>query len=118
MIGKSTIDTVKETAASRAELAYRLAQDKKFRKQLISAIGHGAKARRTVKSRTSFVPVVTRLASDQHLRDELKSAVDDLRSAVHRAQKKRSHTGRKVAIGLVAAGAAAAAWLSRGKSEN
>jgi hypothetical protein len=107
MLGRTKpLDSVKENA----EIAARLARDKKFRKQLISAIGHSAKARRTVRSRTSLVPVVARLASDRALRAELESAVDDLRKAWGRVQRKRSHKGRNVALAAVAvAGAAAVA---------
>ena len=107
MLGRTKrLDAVKENA----EIAARLAQDKKFRKQLLSALDHGAAARREVKSRTNLVPVVARLASDPTLRRELQAALDDLRKAWGRAQQKRRRTGRKlVVVVLGAAGAAAAA---------
>jgi hypothetical protein len=106
MLGRTKpLDAVKENA----EIAARLARDKKFRKQLISAIGHSATARRTVRRRTNLVPVVARLASDRALRGELESAVDDLRRAWGRVQHKRSHRGRNVALAAVGAAIAAAA---------
>ena len=46
MVLKSTkTQALKDNAASAAELATSLAKDKKFRKQLLSAVGHGATAR-------------------------------------------------------------------------
>jgi hypothetical protein len=107
MFGRT--NAVKENVAGTAEMAARLAQDKRFRKQLLSAIGHGAAARREVRSRTKIVPVVARLAADAELRSELQAAADDLRQAWGRVQQKRSHTGRKIVVGLAAAAGAAAA---------
>jgi hypothetical protein len=119
MLGRTNrIDAVKENVASSAELAARLAQDKKLRKQLISAVAHGAAARREVKSRTNLVPVVARLASEPQLRGELQSALDELRKAWGRVQRQKpSHTGRNAVLALLAvAGAAAAAraFFARG----
>ena len=111
MVGRTNrLESVKDNVASSAEIAARLVQDKKFRSQLISAIGHGAAARREVKSRTNFIPVAARLAGDRELRAELQSAADDLRKAWGRVQQKRSHTTRNVVLAVLAvAGAAAAA---------
>ena len=41
MYGRSKTQAVKDSAASATDLAVSLAQDKKFRKQLLSAMGHG-----------------------------------------------------------------------------
>jgi hypothetical protein len=104
------VDAVKDNVASSAEVAARLVQDKKFRKQLISAISHGAAARREVKSRTNVIPVALRLAGDRELRAEFQSAADDLRKAWGRVHRKRSHTTRNVMLGVLGvAGVAAAA---------
>ena len=51
MFGRSKTQAVKESAASGTDLAVSLAQDKKFRKQLLSAVGHGATARERAASR-------------------------------------------------------------------
>ena len=42
MFGRSKTQAVKDNAASGTDLALALSRDKKFRKQLLSAVGHGA----------------------------------------------------------------------------
>ena len=46
MFGRTKTQAVKDHAATSKEFALALSRDKKFRKQLLSAIGHGAKAKR------------------------------------------------------------------------
>ncbi len=45
MLGRTKTQAVKEQAASSKDFALALSRDKKFRKELISAIAHGAKAK-------------------------------------------------------------------------
>jgi uncharacterized membrane protein len=97
-----------EKAASGKDLAVALAQDQKFRKQLLSAIGHGAVARRRAASRIGFVAAVSRLSADQKLRRELRQMMENLQRAVTRAEKKRSHRLRNSVIVVGAGGAVAA----------
>jgi len=88
---------IKEGAVNASEVALRLAQDKKFRKRLISAVEHGSEARRRTKRGLGLTGAVTRLAHDQSLRAELKGARDDLQQAYARLDtKKRSHRLRKL----------------------
>ncbi len=42
MLKTSKAQALKENASTQMDLAVKLAQDRKFRKQLLSAIGHGA----------------------------------------------------------------------------
>src|SRR6266540_290522 len=97
MFRRSKTTVLKEKATSGKDLAVALGQDKKFRKQLLSAIGHGAVARRRAASRIGFVAAVSRLSADQNLR-----------RAVTRAEKKRSNRLRNSVI-IVGAGGAVAA---------
>ena len=46
MFGRSKTQAVMDHAATSKDFALALSRDKKFRKQLLSAIGHGAKAKR------------------------------------------------------------------------
>src|SRR5207237_1233878 len=71
MFRRSKTTVLKKKAANGKDLAAALAQDKKFRRQLLSAIGHGAVARRRAASRVGFVAAVSRLSADEKLRREL-----------------------------------------------
>ena len=66
---------------SAAELARSLAKDKKFRKQLLSAIGHGTIAKRRASKRIGFVAAVTRLGADPKLKSELRKMTKNLENA-------------------------------------
>jgi uncharacterized membrane protein len=119
MFRRSRTTMLKDKAAGGKDLAVALAQDKKFRKELISAISHGKIARRRAARGFGPVAVVSRLAADQMLLRELRHMADSLQRAVTRAEQKRSHTLRNSLI-LVGAGGAVAVvlppsrrWLSR-----
>ena len=63
MVLKSTkTKALKDNAASAAELATSLAKDKKFRKQLLSAVGHGTIAKQRARSASASSPRCTGLA--------------------------------------------------------
>src|SRR6266511_1119965 len=113
MFRRSRTTVLKEKAATGKDLAVALAQDKKFRKQLLSAIGHGAVGRRRAASRIGFVAAVSRLSADQKLRRELRQMTENLQRAVTRAEKKRSHRLRNSVIIIGLGGAVAAVPQSR-----
>jgi uncharacterized membrane protein len=75
MFGRSKTQAAKDHAATSKDFALALSRDKKFRKQLLSAIGHGAKAKRRAAKRVGFLAAATRLASDKQLRHKLRNAV-------------------------------------------
>jgi uncharacterized membrane protein len=109
---------LKEKATGGKDLAVALAQDKKFRKELLSAIRHGEFARRRASRRRGAVAVATRLATDQKLTREVRQMAVHIQRAVTRAEQKRGHTLRNTLI-LVGAGGAVAfvvpqsrKWLS------
>jgi len=97
-------------ATTSKDFALALSRDKKFRKQLLSAIGHGAKAKRRAASRVGFTAAAARLAGDKQLKRELQTMIKDLQHAWGRAEKKRSHKLRNTMLvlggGAAAAGAA------------
>jgi uncharacterized membrane protein len=103
MFGRSR----KEQAREQLELATTLAQDKKFRKQLGEAVGHGAAARRRAIPRSGAVAVAARIAADEELRNELRNAAANLRNAWSRVEKKRSHKVRNTFLLLGATALAA-----------
>src|SRR3954454_3542152 len=113
MFGRNRSTAAKENAAAAAELASQLAADRKFRKQLLGAVGHGVSARRQAGRQLGLTAVAMRLAADEQLRGELRRMVSDLQAARARLERKRSHRLRDSVLVLAGAGAAAgtaAAW--------
>jgi uncharacterized membrane protein len=102
---------VKDSAVSAAELARSLARDKKFRKQLLSAISHGTIAKRRASKRIGFVAAVTRLGADEKLKNELRKMTKSLENAWGRVEKKRSHKLRNSLLIVAGVGGAAAAAM-------
>jgi uncharacterized membrane protein len=100
---------------SAAELATSLAKDKKFRKQLISAIGHGTIAKRRASKRIGFVAAVTRLGADAKLKSELLKMTRNLENAWGRVEKKRSHKLRNSLLVIGGIGGAAVATMKARK---
>jgi len=109
MFGRSKTQAVKESAASGTDLAVSLAQDKRFRKQLLSAVGHGAAARQRAASRIGLVAAVHRLGTDKELRSELRQMTENLQNAWTQVEKKRSHKLRNFLIVVAGIGTAVAA---------
>ena len=100
MLRRSKTEKLKEHALGASELALQLAQDKKFRKRLLSAVEHGTKAqRRARRPSRGFADAARRLAADQALRAELKDARSDLQQAYTRLDaKRRSHRRRRITV--------------------
>ena len=107
MFRRSRTDELKAKATSGKDLAVALAQDKKFRKELLSAIRHGEFARRRAGKRGA-IGTVRRFATDQQLIHDLRRMTDHLQKAVTRAEKKQSHRLRNSLV-LVGAGGAVVA---------
>jgi len=113
MFGRTKTQAVKEHAVSSKEFALALSRDKKFRKQLLSAIGHGAKAKRRAAKRVGFMAAATRLVNDKQLRRELDTMTKNLQQAWSRVERKqkRSHKLRNTMLVLGGGAAAAGAAL-------
>jgi len=98
---------LKEGIASTADLAAALAQDEKFRKQVVGALAHAAAARDRAASRVGMRAAASRLATDEALREELSEMTESLRAAWARLQRKRSHRLRNTTLFLAGVGAVA-----------
>ena len=99
MLGRGRTTRFRKGAVDASELARHLAQDAKFRRRLISAIGHGAKASRRTRGELGRAGAIRRLANNQALLKELRGARDDLQRANRRIQaKRRSHRLRNAAL--------------------
>ena len=105
MFRRTKTDMVKE----QMELATRLAQDTKFRKELLKAIRHGTIARRRAAPRRGLVAAAARTAQYDEVRRELRKMLNNLDQAWARIQKKQkpSHKLRNTLI-IAGAGAVAA----------
>ena len=119
MFGRTRTQAVKEQAVSSKDFAIALSRDRKFRKQLLSAIGHGAKAKRRAAKRVGFLAAASRLANDKQLKRELETMTKNLKQAWSRVEvkQKRSHKLRNTMFVLVGGTVAAGAALKlRGKA--
>ena len=115
MLGRDRTTKVRENVATGAEVTAELARDEKFRRRLLSAIGHAEAARQRAARNVGLVAAGRRLAADSELRRELRDAIEDLRQASARIQKKRSHRVRNVLLLSAAAGGALAAVLPQSR---
>jgi uncharacterized membrane protein len=111
MFERSRTAALKDNAASATEFASALAKDKKFRKELVSAMRHGTIANRRARRKIGFVAVVTRLSRDPKLKRELDKMMRSLDKAWSRIEKKRSHRLRNTLLVAGGVGGAVAAAL-------
>jgi uncharacterized membrane protein len=111
MFGRSRTAVLKDKATSATELGSALAKDKKFRKELVSAISHGTLARRRAARKIGFLAAATRLAADPKLKHELNKMMSSLDKVVHRVEKKQSHKLRNTLLVLGGVGGAVAAAI-------
>ena len=119
MLGRTKTQAVKEQAASSKDFALALSRDKKFRKELISAIAHGAKAKRRATKRVGLLAAATRLANDKRLRRELETMTKNLQRAWSRVERKQKPSHKLRNTMLVLGGGAAVAGAAvklRGKA--
>jgi len=91
-----------------------LAQDQKFRKKLLAAIGQATIAQQRAR-RLKLFASAARIAADPQVRHELRQVTRDLQSAWARAQKKRSHRLRNTFLIGVSGGAVAALTIPQSR---
>ena len=113
MLKRSRTAALRDNAASVTDFASSLAKDKKFRKELLSAISHGTIAQRRASGKLGFVAAATRLGSDPKLKRELNKMVASLDKVWSRVEKKRSHKLRNFLLIVGIGGGAAAAAMPR-----
>jgi uncharacterized membrane protein len=108
MFRRTRTAKLKDSAAGASEFAASLAKDKKFRKELLSAISHGTIAQRRAARKIGFYAAMLRLTNDPKIRREVNRMVSSLDKALGRVEKKRSHKLRNtLLLGGVAGGVAA-----------
>ena len=115
MFRRTRSQALKESAASATDFATALAKDRKFRKELLSAISHGTIARRRAARRIGLVAAVTRLGADPKLKREIGKMTRNLENAWGRIERKRSHNLRNSLLAAVGVGGAAAVAMKTRK---
>ena len=72
--------------------------DEKLREDVMSAFGTARALYNELIGGRNAVTLATRVATDDDIRDRLKEAVDDLRSAADRLQGRKPHSGRNTTL--------------------
>jgi len=98
-----TKEKVYDAADSVKPYVQRAMQDEKLREDVLSAFSTAKDLYTELVGGRSAVTLAQRVATDDEVRDKLRAAVDDLRSAADRLQGRKSHSNR---TGLLIAGIA------------
>jgi hypothetical protein len=93
-----TKDKVYDAAENVKPYVDRAMHDEKLRDDVMSAFGTARELYNELIGGRSAVTLATRVATDEEMRDKLKDAIDDLRSAADRLQGKKNHGGRNTTL--------------------
>jgi gas vesicle protein len=93
-----TKDKVYNAADTVKPYVERAMHDEKLRDDVMSAFTTAKDLYNELIGGRSAVTLATRVATDDEIRDKLKDAVEDLRSAADRLQGKKSHSGRNTTL--------------------
>src|SRR5215208_2480412 len=117
MLRRRLTSDVQDAASGGRELARRLANDRKFRREVAAAVRHAALARQRSRRRAGVPAALALAATDNVIRRELTESWARLRSAQARVEKQRRRRRRRlVALLTGLAGAAAVIKWRKGKS--
>jgi gas vesicle protein len=93
-----TKDKVYDAADTVKPYVERAMRDEKLRDDVMSAFTTAKDLYNELIGGRSAVTLATRVATDDEIREKLKDAVEDLRSAADRLQGKKSHSGRNTTL--------------------
>jgi gas vesicle protein len=93
-----TKEKVYDKAGSVKPYVERAMRDEKLRDDVMSAFATARELYNELIGGRGAVTLATRVATDDEVREKLKTAVDDLRSAAERLQGKKSHSGRNTTL--------------------
>ena len=96
-----TKDKVYDAAGSVKPYVERAMTDERLRQDVISAFSTAKDLYNELIGGRGAVTVATRVATDEEIRDRLRDAIDDLRSAANRLQGRKSRSGRNTTLLLV-----------------
>ncbi len=89
-----TTDKVYDAAANVKPYVERAMSDEKLREDVMSAFATAKDLYGELIGTRGAVTVASRVATDDEVREKLRGAIDDLRSAADRLQGKKTHGGR------------------------
>lgn len=97
---KTTRDKVYDAADNVKPYVERAMRDEQLRRDVTNAFGTARDLYNELVGQRNAVTVASRVATDEEVRERLKTAIEDLRSAANRLQGKqeRSHRGRKTLL--------------------
>jgi gas vesicle protein len=93
-----TRDKVYDAAGNVKPYVDRAMKDDKLREDVMSAFATAKDLYSELIGGRSAVTLATRVATDDDVRDKLKTAIEDLRNAADRLQGKKSHSGRSTTL--------------------
>jgi hypothetical protein len=93
-----TKDKVYDKVAEVKPYVDRAMKDEKLREDVMSAFATARGLYNELIGGRNAVALAQRVASDDDIRDRLKEAVEDLRSASQRLQGKKDHSGRNTVL--------------------
>jgi hypothetical protein len=93
-----TRDKVYDAAENVKPYVERAMYDEKLRADVMSAFATARDLYSDLIGGRGAVTLATRVATDEEIRDKLRTAVEDLRDAADRLQGKRDHSGRNTTL--------------------
>ena len=93
-----TKDKVYDAAGSVKPYVERAMHDEKLRDDVMSAFATARGLYSELMGGRNAVTLATRVATDDEVREKLRAAVEDLRSAADRLQGKKTHGGRNATL--------------------
>jgi gas vesicle protein len=93
-----TKDRVYDAAGNAKPYIERAMKDEKLREDVLSAFSTAKELYNELIGGRGAVTLATRVATDDDIRDKLREAVEDLRSASERLQGKKDHSGRNTTL--------------------
>jgi hypothetical protein len=93
-----TKDKVYDATSNVKPYIERAMKDEQLRRDVLSAFGTARELYNELIGGRGAVTLATRVATDDEIRDRLRDAVDDLRSASERLQGRKDHSGRNTTL--------------------
>jgi hypothetical protein len=93
-----TKDKVYDAAGNVKPYVDRAMKDEKLRDDVMSAFTTAKDLYNELVGGRSAVTVATRVATDEDVREKLKTSIEDLRRAAERLQGKKTHSGRNTTL--------------------
>ena len=91
-------DKVYDAAENVKPYVERAMSDDKLKADVLSAFSTAKELYNELMGSRSAVTVASRVATDDEVRDKLRAAIDDLRSAADRLQGRKEHHGRNTTL--------------------